>query len=180
MQEIWRPIPGYEGLYEVSNTGQVRALDRVVRSRWGTEKPIKGGLKAFAKNSQGYKSVHLHLNGKMASFYVHRLVASVYLQNPNSLPQVNHLDGDKENNSAANLEWCTGSSNCTHAVKNELYENAKGERVAGAKLTESDVREIRQLASMGTMHKDIAALFGIGRKAVTKVVNIQRWKHVTS
>lgn len=179
MQEIWKPIPGYEGLYDVSNTGKVRSLDRIVRSRWGTDKPIKGGLKAFTQNSQGYKSIHLYKSGKMGRAYVHRLVASVFHPNPNDLPQVNHLDGDKANNAAMNLEWCTATSNCVHAVREQLYENAKGEQSGNAKLTESDVREVRQLAARGEMHKDIAAIFGIGRKAITKIVNHQRWKHVT-
>lgn len=179
MQEIWKPVPGYEGLYDVSNTGQVRALDRVVRSRWGTDKPIKGGLKAFAKNSQGYHSVHLYKVGKMGRAYVHRLVASVFLPNPQELPQVNHHDGDKSNNAVTNLEWCTGTSNCTHALRTNLYESAKGQQIASAKLTEAEVREVRELAARGEMHKDIASVFGIGRKAITKIVNHQRWRHVT-
>lgn len=178
MQEIWKSILGYEGLYEISNTGKVRSLDRIVRSRWGTEKPIKGGLKAFAKNSQGYKSVHVYKDGEMRRAYVHRLVALGFLPNPKNLPQVNHLDGVKANNAASNLEWCTGTSNCMHAVRTNLYETAKGEISGNAKLTEADVRDARRRAAQGEMHKDIAAILGVGRKAITKIVNHQRWKHI--
>ncbi|SDJ38290.1 hypothetical protein [Pseudomonas abietaniphila] len=92
--------------------------------------------------------------------------------------QVNHLDGNKENNSATNLEWCNGSANCIHALATDLYESARGEAIGSAVLTEAAIIEIRAMAASGRYHKDIAELFGVGRKAITKIVNRQRWKHV--
>lgn len=179
MQEIWLPVHGFEGFYEVSSDGQIRSLARVVKSRWGTDKHIRSVLKAFGKNSQGYQTVHLYRDGKCNKFYAHRLVAAAHIPNPYDLPQVNHIDGNKKNNTASNLEWCTASENCQHAVKEEIYRSAKGEQIFGAKVTEDAVRTIRLLASTGVMHKVLAAQFGIGRKAITKIVNLQRWKHVT-
>lgn len=114
----------------------------------------------------------------MTKFYVHRLVAMAFIENPNSSPQVNHVDGDKENNSVSNLEWCTPSENCTHALATNLYKPACGESSGSSVLTEADVIEIRGMAERGIYHKDIAEKFGIGRKAVTKIVNRQRWRHV--
>ncbi|ENA37416.1 hypothetical protein HMPREF1487_04334 [Pseudomonas sp. HPB0071] len=181
MQEVWKPITSLESSYEVSNLGRVRSLDRFVNNRWGTDKKrfIPGKLKAFSRNNQGYCSVHLYSGQIMHKFYVHRLVAMAFISNPLSLPQVNHLDGNKENNAASNLAWCTAVENCRHAVTAKLYESVRGEAVNSAVLTEAQVIEIRRMASEGSYHKDIAAIFGVGRKAITKIVNRQRWAHVS-
>lgn len=180
MQETWKAIPNFNGLYEISSEGRVRSLARTVANRWGNSngRPIPAKIKAFSRNNQGYLSVHLYANNKMSKFYVHRLVASAFIENPSELPQVNHLDGDKANNSRSNLEWCDGTTNCTHALATELYESARGEAIGSAVLTETEVIEIRSLAASGHYHKDIAEVFGVGRKAITKIVNRQRWKHV--
>jgi hypothetical protein len=100
------------------------------------------------------------------------------LDNPENLPQVNHIDGNKQNNRIDNLEWTTASQNCRHAIDESLYQSARGETAGNVKLTEENVREIRRLAVIGLMHKEIAELFGVGRKNITKIVNRQRWKHV--
>ncbi|EPD35909.1 hypothetical protein HMPREF9701_04899 [Delftia acidovorans CCUG 274B] len=179
MQEIWKPVPGHEGHYEVSNLGRVRSLSRHVRHSDGKSlRAVASQLKSLSRNSQGYCSVHLYLCGKMKKWYLHRLVAQVFVENVEGLPQVNHIDGDKENNASSNLEWCTGSGNCMHAVRNELYLTARGEQASNVKLKEEDVRDIRLQAGQGVMHKDLAQVFGVGRKAIGKIVNRQRWKHV--
>ncbi|MFS1292022.1 NUMOD4 domain-containing protein [Pseudomonas piscis] len=180
MQESWKAIPNFEGFYEVSSLGRIRSIERIVGNRWGTEagRIIPERIKAFSRNSQGYCSVHLYIAQKMTKFYVHRLVATAFIKNPDELPQVNHLDGNKENNAAINLEWCSGTSNCIHALATELYESARGEAISSAVLTEASVVEIRAMAASGHYHKDIAEIFGVGRKAITKIVNRQRWKHV--
>ena len=179
MQEEWKPVPGFESLYEVSALGNVRSLDRFVRSRWGTPKRVEGTQKSFSSTKFGYLSVHLYSGGRCTKWFVHRLVATVFLSNEQKLPQVNHLDGDKSNNAASNLQWCSGSENCMHAIREELYAQAKGERCSTAKITEDDVRDIRLKVAQGFMHKELADIYGIGRKAITKIVNHQRWKHVT-
>ncbi|MED5492674.1 MAG: NUMOD4 domain-containing protein [Pseudomonadota bacterium] len=178
MQEIWKPISGYEGLYEVSNLGRVKSLGRMRVTKGGGKSWLPERIKAASSQREGYVSAHLYKNSKMSKRYIHRLVAEAFLANPNSLPQVNHLDGDKANNAATNLEWCSASDNCRHAVDFEIYQTARGEQSAMAKLTEESVIEIRQMAASGWLHREIAEIFGVGRKAVTKIVNRQRWKHV--
>lgn len=116
--EIWKPVVGFEDSYEVSSLGRVRSLDRVVvmKSRWGNPvaKNLKGKLLAPALNSRGYPNVMLGA-GNMRR--VHRLVAEAFIPNPEELPQVNHLDGNRENPKVENLEWTDSSGNNTHAYR---------------------------------------------------------------
>ena len=96
-QEIWKPINGYEVLYEVSNYGRVRSLNYFCRGKHEI-------LKLSAKPNT-YLKVALRKDGKVKYYRVHRLVADAFLPNPLNLPQVNHKDGNKHNNRPENLEW---------------------------------------------------------------------------
>ena len=107
MQEIWVDIKGYEGLYQASNLGNIKSLL--------TSKILKATI-----NSSGYFKVELHKKGKTKVLYVHRLIASAFIPNPENKPQVNHKNGDKLCNSIDNLEWVTRSENQKHAIKNGL------------------------------------------------------------
>ena len=113
MNEVWRAIPGYEGLYEVSNRGRVRSVDRVAIGRWGHNRRQAHILKQ-TPNGRGYLQVRFSIDGVKSAPLVHRLVASAFIPNPEGLPQVNHKDGVKGNNSVDNLEWCTASENALH------------------------------------------------------------------
>ena len=126
--EEWRPIKGYEGLYEVSNLGQVRSVDRIVinTSRSGnTYKEFKKGkIISQRKTHSGYILVSLHKEGGISDKLVHRVVAIAFIPNPNNLPEVNHKDEDKTNNKASNLEWCDSSYNKLYGTARERI-NAK-------------------------------------------------------
>lgn len=105
--EIWKPIEGYEGLYEVSTLGRVRSLGRVAKN--GTYfPPIILKLKP---NQRGYVQIRLHNDGEFKRMLVHRLVAEAFIPNPDNLPVVNHKDRNPSNNNVSNLEWCTQSHN---------------------------------------------------------------------
>ena len=118
MIEEWRPIEGYEGLYEVSNTGRVRSVDRYVVDSLGHRKFYKGKVLIPVKSNLGYLLVSLCCNGKHKMFLVHRLTAQAFLPNPDNLPEVNHLDEDKTNNRVDNLEFCDRSYNINYGSRN--------------------------------------------------------------
>ena len=121
MNEEWRPIEGYEGLYEVSNTGLIRSLDRFV----GNRNRIKGKILSINIKKGGYCSVVLSKYGKMKGYQVHRLVAQAFIPNPDNLPQVNHIDEDKSNNCVDNLEWCTAKYNINYGTRQERAIDTK-------------------------------------------------------
>ena len=127
MIEEWRPIEGYEGLYEVSNTGQVRSLDRYVKNNY-SYRLQKGKVLSPEKNKDGYLLVSLCCNGKQNLRTVHRLVAQAFIPNPNNLPQVNHKDENKSNNRVDNLEWCDQAYNNLYGTRQERYRNTMLER----------------------------------------------------
>lgn len=109
MKEEWRNIEGYEGKYEVSNRGNMKSLNY---NHTGKEKIMKP-----QKNRDGYLIIGLWKDGKAKWYLVHRLVASVFCENPHGYTEVNHLDEDKTNNCADNLEWCSRSYNNTYNGK---------------------------------------------------------------
>ena len=118
--EIWKPIVGYEGFYEISNKGRVRSLDRVIyfRNNKGKRKYLGKILKPKYRN--GYQFINLNKNKKCQTFSIHRLVALHFIPNPNNYKLVNHKDGIKSNNNIENLEWCDYSYNLKHARENNL------------------------------------------------------------
>lgn len=163
----------------VSSLGSVRSCDRLVNSRWGAaKKQVKGRIKAVQIGHGGYIGTVLFnassTTGKR--FYIHRLVATAFLDNSLNKPQINHINGNKLDNRVDNLEWCTGTENQIHALKTGLYETARGEQLGV--LSESDVLAIRKMHEGGMMQKDIAEFFPVKKEAISKIVNRQRWKHI--
>ena len=109
MQEIWRDIKGYEGLYQISNFGNVKSVERIVKRGTNFKPVCERVLKTGDKG--GYKYVILSKNGKTKTGWVHRLVAQAFIPNPDNLPCINHKDEHPSNNRVDNLEWCTHSYN---------------------------------------------------------------------
>lgn len=110
--EIWKNVPHYEGIYQVSSLGRIKSLDRFDgRNHW-----IKGTIISPSIGTNGYYGVHLFKDGKGKPFLLHRLIASAFLgENPDL--DVNHKDGNRTNNFIENLEWCTRSDNLNHSYK---------------------------------------------------------------
>ena len=117
MKEIWKDVVGYEGLYQVSNLGNVKSVEREMQNYRGNKfikvsKPIGKFI-----NKYGYIRVTLYKNGIPRPFTVHRLVATAFIPNPMGLKDINHIDFNKKNNNIENLEWCSRSYNVKHAIK---------------------------------------------------------------
>lgn len=108
-QEIWKDVKGYEGLYQISNFGNLKSLERKVRD-WKGERTVKESLMCFTVRS-GYYNVVLRKQGHRESKQIHRLVAEAFIPNPESKPIVNHKDFNRKNNCVENLEWCTQKEN---------------------------------------------------------------------
>ena len=115
-KEIWKDIEGYEGYYMVSNMGRVKSLGNGKSNNGNYSK--KRILKPV-DDSHGYLKVNLHKDGKAKNYLVHRLVASAFCENQMGYTEVNHLDEDKTNNCADNLEWCSRSYNCNYGTRNQ-------------------------------------------------------------
>lgn len=121
--ENWKSIDGYEGLYTCSDSGQVKALARMISRRrkndyhsyWKDEK-----LMSPAPHDKGYLKIKLLKKGEAKSFFIHRIIAVAFIPNPENKPQVNHINGIKADNRIENLEWCTASDNLKHAYNTGL------------------------------------------------------------
>ena len=156
MEEIWSD---YDDYYKVSTIGNVYSIKR--------NRLLNQNL-----NYCGYLIVSHYKTKKL----VHRLVAEMFIPNPLNLPEINHIDGNKQNNVINNLEWCTHIENINHSMKTGLCNNnGKSWRL---KLNETQIKEIRQLNGK-LFHKEIAEKYGVSTVQITRILNNQSWKHVS-
>lgn len=134
IEEIWKLVPGYESLYQVSNLGRVRSLGRIsLRGHRLQPRILRPGIAKGRTRKSGYLVVALHKDGAQKSFFVHRLVALMFVPNPNEYPEVDHVDTDKKNCRWDNLEWVTALENHRRARRKGIYKEADfhhGQRLA--------------------------------------------------
>lgn len=178
--EIWKPVKGYEGLYEVSDLGNIKSLRKRVDSGKCHRTYPERILKAHP-DPKGYMKVVLsdrEHNSHICK--VHRLVAEAFISNPDNLPQVNHIDGNKTNNALSNLEWCDQSKNMKHAFKLGL-KSLSGEFNPAAKLSSEDVEFIRSHYKRRDKEFGVIGLakrFNVHRKTVGRVIQNRSWSEV--
>lgn len=179
--EIWKDVPEYEGLYQVSSNGIVRSVDRLVNCKNKKVKQLKGKvLNQHFDGAGKYKFVGLYKNSNSKCIYVHRLVALAYEPNPNNLPEVNHKDGDKLNNCHFNLEWVTPKGNMRHAADTGLLNIKSGEESGRSKLILENVLEIRRLYNSGDYNQmQLANKFKIDGGYVSNIIKGKAWAHIT-
>lgn len=174
--EQWRPIPGYDYLYEVSNYGRVRGIFNRKELIHGKK---LGNIKRPTISPSGYYTIMLWRKNKPASIKVHRLVALAFIPNPENKRTVNHKNGIKLDNRLENLEWATHKENNLHARSNGLYPTPKsGEDSYSSKLTNQDVIEIRILAENGVRAQTISKVFNIHTNTVSLIINRKIWNHI--
>ena len=163
MNEIWKPITGWEDLYAVSSLGRVKNIKR-------------GKVRKIFPGTGGYWRVVLRRNGKQKNFSVHRLVAQEFIGFSDK-PEVNHKDGDKNNNAVSNLEWTTHKENSDHAIDTGLWSPV-GEDNQNAKLNLSNVHWIKYLLGQGAVGARLAKVFGVQPAAISKINVGRSWSHV--
>lgn len=165
MKEIFKDIPGWEEKYEISNEGMV----------WNK---LLGRAMSPGLHSGGYLIVTLKHNGIKEQFYIHRLVAFVFIKNPKNKPWVNHRNSNKQDNRVVNLEWCTPTENINHCHQIGTLKPIDGER-KNARLKKEDILKIRDLYKNGIMNQyDLAREFKIAQQHVSDIINYKYWKHL--
>lgn len=155
--EEWRPVVGYEGLYEVSDWGNVRSLDAYLPSKGGSVRLKRGRLLKQYTDKDGYKRVGLHCNHKQVVVGVHQLVARAFIDNPDNLPIIDHIDSHRDNNMADNLRWFTVSLN------NSTEQARRRKSIAASRRNDNKVR-IRQYSLGGEPLRDFDSSMDIERE----------------
>lgn len=175
----WKDLPGYEGLYMVSDLGHVYSFPSIGKGKNGSPLTKRARiLKPFA-HRQGYQCVRLFINKTKKTVKIHRLVAITFLPNPDNKAEVNHIDGNKSNNHLTNLEWATRHQNVQHAFRTGLMVARNGSKNESAVLTDAQVAEIRKKHSEnpGLYYKTTAAEYGVDKTTIGKIVRIETWKN---
>lgn len=170
-ESLWKDVPGHSG-YQIHPDGEVRSFwsrggDVRKTPPYITEKNriLKKGL-----GGAGYYTVML---GRGKSKNMHRLLAEIFIPNPETKKTVNHKNGNKADNRLENLEWATYSENILHACR--VLGKRVREKSATSKLTENDAREIRSLISFGAMSKDLAEAYGVSRSTICHLLKGRTW-----
>lgn len=179
--EIWKDIPEYAGIYQASSLGRIRSLERYHESidRLGRPRRQTYPSKVMAQHDLGlgYIAVCLTVDGKSQSKYIHRLVCSAFHGScPEGKRDAHHKNNCRGNNVPENLEWLSSQ-------QNQLAKRGHGTAMIGirhhkSKITESDVRAIRQGRVDGLTNKQIGEKFGIGASQVQRIVTRDHWPHV--
>ena len=164
MEEIWKDISGYEGLYQVSNMGRVRSKKRIFENKGTGKYKRNTRILLCSKHNKGYLTVTLFKNGRYKRFLIHRLVAKAFLPHDIFRNQVNHIDGNKTNNNISNIEWGSSSENQTHRRDILKKKFATGKPVIQID-NKGDI--IRQFESI----LQAAKLTGIKHQNISRVCN---------
>jgi len=173
--EEWRDIPDYIGLYQASNLGRFKSFIKYN----GTNERILS--QSIAK--KGYLRFGMSKYNKKIVFQSHRIIAEIFIPNPNNLPEVNHIGvkngvaGNKKDNRAISLEWSSHDDNIKHALENNLFKPRFGELSGGAKLTEKDVLQIRIISKYNTQIS-IAKLYNVNRLTISNILHGKTWSHI--
>jgi hypothetical protein len=158
---------------EYKNTGYKVSSTGIIYSKYSGGKP-----RTYSLDRYGYYKCPLTVNGKTLHLTVHRIVAETFIPNPNNLPQVNHIDGNKLNNDVSNLEWCTAQQNSTH--KKIMNLTAKGERNGNAKYTSDQIHKVCKMLEDGYRDKEIREELGLDKNIIQKIKNGDCWVSISS
>lgn len=159
---MWKEIINHPN-YEVNELGEIK-------------NKIKNKILKPFITTNGY--LRIRISNKIA-FQVHKIIALYFIDNPNNFSEVNHIDGNKLNNSINNLEWCNRSQNMIHSYKNNLSKNTfnnKGEKHYNSKLKKEDIEKIKEMLNNSISQKEIAKLFNVSKQTISNIKNNKNWK----
>lgn len=180
LDENWINVIGFEGLYQISNQGRVKSLQRMRKNTSKSHCAVNERIIfqfISKKEKNAYPSVSLWKNNKRYQFHIHKLVALHFLKRKPKVT-VNHKDGIKTNNYVYNLEWATYGENNIHAHQTGLMNPVKGINVHCAKLNEKKVRQIRDMLTRKIPQRKIATIMGVSRGPIQRIAENKGWKHI--
>lgn len=170
--EIWRPIRGYEDIYELSSVGRVRSWVNTSGNR--TKKP---SYKKPTKINRGYLIITLHRSGERRRFYLHRLIADTFIRELSDNDIVCHLNDIKTDNSIGNLYIGTHNDNMRHKVINGKCVTIRGEDHVNSKLTKNEVLDIRNKRGV-VLQKDLAKKYNVSKQLISRIQRNERWSYL--
>lgn len=171
--EKWKPVLGYEDIYEVSNLGRIKSLSRPTTNKIQPFVPERILKTRIGKT--GYEIVGLSKDGKQQTCKVHRLVASAFCDNPLNKPHINHKNGLKTDNNSSNLEWVTASENALHALSLGLFQPSAGENSKAAKITAKQANYVREQILNDIPLNEISASTNIPLNIVSSIRLGKTW-----
>lgn len=177
MKEIWNPVKGYEGLYEVSNYGRVKRVAHSYISKRGITEQLKERALKNHKYPNGYEYVVLSKNTEVHTRLVHRLVADAFIPNPNNYPVVDHINAKQNDNRACNLRWCTPSMNSRNPLTYQKQFTSHGTEVDMLSLSGE---YIRSFVTISQAAREMGVSFSAISKCVTGESNTSagyKWRY---
>jgi hypothetical protein len=177
-EEIWKPVVGWEGIYEVSDHGNIRTVSRYVNCRGNGKVLLKSCIRKIVLNRYGYPVVTMEGGGKKKILKsIHRAVVEAFIGAIAPLMEVNHKDGVKTNNNLANLEIVTRKQNAIHMA--EVLGKCRGEKSGQARLKNVDVLNICELLKDGLTQEEIAGRYDVDRTTISLIARGKNWSHLT-
>lgn len=178
--ESWKSIPGYEGIYEISDLGNIRSIKLYRTDKNGKTYRLPAKILKPLLGTDNYHFVCLYKGGEAKQLRVHRLVLTAFVGSPPEGYYANHLDGNRINNKLCNLKWASPAENNLHAysVLGRAPVSLPGEKNGFAKLTPNDIKLARQMREQKHTFQSIANKFGISKSHAKRIVDGLAWSHI--
>lgn len=178
MTEIWKDIEEYKGIYQVSNMGRIKSLERLTNGKLGSVKIHLEKILTPLNLTKGYQGVRLYKDYIGKTLKIHRIVAKTFICNPNNLPQVNHINGNKKDNKVSNLEWCDNRYNMDHALDSLLIKRGFDKHFSN--FNSILFSTIQPLLDCGLTCKQLSLIYNVDRHTISTILSGKSYKHLNT